>query len=203
MEYSNETLTTFYMLAAILGGVFWIGLNLALDGAWERGEAFPTYELVNALRPLPLALFAFALYGLYQMFDARIGRNGVYAALAGFFLLVAGAALEFWIGGGVRDGDVDTLSLAGWLIYLVGYLVLSIGLVMFGIHVLCARAWRTFSLLPLSIGIVWAAWFPLVMIGELMNINFSGITQYLFGLLWIGVGVLMTQHAASPTPVLD
>lgn len=183
-----------YALAAILGGVLWVGLNLALVGAWERGNTFPTYELVNGLRPVPLALLAFALYGLYQQLGGNVGRRGCFVALAGFFLLAAGAALEFWVGGGVRDGEVDTLSLAGWSIYLLGYLVLSIGLVMFGVAVRRAKAWGDASVLPLVTAVVWVAWFPLVIVDQLAQSSSSDITQYVFGLLWIALGVLMMRN---------
>lgn len=53
-------------LAALFGGILWLALNFALAGAWDRGNNFPTYEFLNAARPLPLALFAFALYGLFR-----------------------------------------------------------------------------------------------------------------------------------------
>ena len=175
-------------LSAIIGGIFWLALNLALVGAWERGDNFPTYEFLNALRPLPLALFAFALYGLYRV--VKVGRVGFFVSLAGFVLLAAGAAIEFWIGGGVRDGDVDTISLAGWLTYLVGFLLLSIGLISFGIAFYRARAWGVNSIVPLITGIVWASWFLFIMLDNVMQNNFTDISQYLFALLWIGMGVL-------------
>lgn len=153
-----------FALAAIVGGILWLALNLALVGAWERGDNFPTYEFLNALRPLPLALFAFALYGIYRI--VNVGRVGFLISLAGFALLAAGAALEFWIGGGVRDGDVDTLSLAGWLTYLVGYLVLSIGLIAFGIAFYKTRAWGIFSIVPLIFALLWVVMGALMLKGN-------------------------------------
>ncbi|MDL1896392.1 hypothetical protein FBQ82_08975 [Anaerolineae bacterium CFX7] len=179
-------------LAALLGGILWLALNLALVGAWERGNNFPTYEFLNALRPLPLALFAFALYGLYRA--VKVGRVGFIISLAGFFLLAAGAAIEFWIGGGVRDGEVDTTSLVGWLTYLVGYLVLSIGLIAFGIAFNRTRVWGTFSSVPFITGIVWASWFVFITVSNVVENNFADLAQYLFALLWIGMGVLMTKE---------
>ena len=178
-----------FALAAIVGGILWLALNLALVGAWERGDNFPTYEFLNALRPLPLALFAFALYGIYRI--VNVGRVGLLISLAGFALLAAGAALEFWIGGGVRDGDVDTLSLAGWLTYLVGYLVLSIGLIAFGIAFYKTRAWGTFSIVLLITGIVWATWFVFITLDTVMENNFADLAQYIFALLWVVMGALM------------
>lgn len=181
-----------FALSAVVGGIFWLALNLALVGAWERGNNFPTYEFLNALRPLPLALFAFALYGLYRL--VKVGRVGFIISLAGFALLAAGAAIEFWIGGGVRDGDVDTLSLAGWLTYLVGYLGLSIGLIAFGIAFYKTRAWGANSIVPLITGIVWASWFVFIMLGHVMQNNFADMAQYLFALLWIVLGVLKLKE---------
>ncbi len=181
-----------FTLSAVVGGIFWLALNLALVGAWERGNNFPTYEFLNALRPLPLALFAFALYGLYRL--VKVGRVGFIISLAGFALLAAGAAIEFWIGGGVRDGDVDTLSLAGWLTYLVGYLGLSIGLIAFGIAFYKTRAWGANSIVPLITGIVWASWFVFIMLGHVMQNNFADMAQYLFALLWIVLGVLKLKE---------
>lgn len=181
-----------FSLAAILGGILWLALNLALVGAWERGDNFPTYEFLNALRPLPLALFAFALYGLYR--TVNVGRIGFIISLAGFALLAGGAAIEFWLGGGVRDGDVDTLSLVGWLTYLVGYLVLSIGLIAFGIAFYKTRAWGTFSIVPLITGIVWASWFVFITLNEAIQNNFADLAQYLFAVLWIVMGMLMWKE---------
>lgn len=178
--------------AALLGGALWFALNIALVGARERGDNSPTYEFLNALRPVPLALFAFALYGLYRM--VNVGRVGFFISVAGFFLLAAGAAIEFWIGGGVRDGDVDTLSLAGWLMYLVGYLVLSIGLIAFGIAFYQTRVWGAFRFVPLITGIVWASWFLFIMLGNVTQNNFADISQYLFVLLWIVMCVLMWKE---------
>jgi hypothetical protein len=178
-----------YAISAIVGGLLWFALHLALIGAWERGDTFPTYEFLNALRPLPLALFAFALYGLYCYLHT--GRTGFFIAVTGLLLLAAGAALEFWIGGGVRDGDVDTLSLVGWLVYLAGYLTLGIGLSAFGIAVLRARVWGTYSYLPSLTGLVWSLWLPSLMLGEVMSNNFSELPQYLFAFLWVVMGVLL------------
>ena len=183
----------FPALAAILGGILWLALNLALVGAWERGNNFPTYEFLNALRPLPLALFAFALYGLYR--TVNVGRRGFILSLAGFALLAAGAVIEFWIGGGVRDGDVDTISLIGWLTYLVGYLLLSIGMISLGIAFDRTHAWGVFSIVPLITGIVWASWFLIIMLDNVMQNNFADIAQYLFALLWIGMGALMLKQS--------
>lgn len=186
---------------AIIGGILWIVLNLALIGAWERGSVFPTYEFLNGARPLPLALLAFALYGIYRDAAARIARAariGFYVALAGFGLPALGAALEFWIGGGVRDGGVDTLSLAGWLIYLTGYLVSSIGLILLGAGVLQARAWGDYSILPLLTGVVWAMWFPLIMVDQALGTQTSDWTQWTFGGLWIAMGVLMLLQTGRP-----
>lgn len=183
-----------FALAAILGGILWIVLHLALTGAWDRGDTFPTYEFLNALRPLPLALFAYALYGVHR--TVNTGRTGFFISIAGFFLLAAGAALEFWIGGGVRDGDVDTLSLAGWLTYLLGFLVLSVGLIAFGIAVYRAQSAGTARLLPLLMGIVWASWFPLILLGNTMQNDYSELPEYAFAVLWIATGVLMSQGDA-------
>lgn len=181
-----------FAVSGIVGGILWLALNLTLVGAWERGGNFPTYEFLNALRPLPLALFAFALYGLYR--SVNVGRIGYIISLAGFALLAAGAAIEFWIGGGVRDGDVDTLSVAGWLTYLVGYLVLSVGLIAFGVAVYRARAWGANSVVPLITGIVWASWFLFIMLGNVMQNNFADIAQYLFAVMWIVMGALMLHE---------
>lgn len=181
-----------HALAANVGGFLWLALNLALVGAWERGDSFPTYEFLNAMRPLPLALVAFALYGLYRIL--LVGSIAFYLSLAGFALLAVGAAIEFWIGGGVRDGDVDTISLVGWLTYLAGYLVLSVGLIAFGVAVFRAQAWGTYSVLPLVTGIVWVSWFLFIMLGNVMQNNFPDIAQYLFAVLWIVIGALLWKE---------
>lgn len=195
-----------YAGAAIVGGTLWIVLNLALVGAWDRGDAFPTYEFLNAGRPLPLALLSFALYGLFQGVRDRIGRPariGFSIALAGFGLLALGAALEFWVGGGVRDGDVDTLSLTGWLVYLAGYLVLSIGLILFGVRFYLAHAWGEYSMLPLLTGITWAAWFPLIMLDQAAALKTSDWAHLTFGGLWIAIGVIQLRQGCAVGAVLQ
>lgn len=196
-----------YALAAILGGGLWILLNLALVGAWDRGDAFPTYEFINGARPLPLAFLAFALYGVFQTFQDSLGRApraGFFVALAGFAMLAAGAALEFWIGGGVRDGVVDTLSLAGWLIYLAGYFVLCVGLILFGVGIYRSHAWGEYSILPLLTGLVWAAWFPSILIDQAMQTGLADLSQLIFGGLWIAMGVIMVrQRQKSPQAAMS
>lgn len=181
-----------YALFAIVGGFLWLVLNFALVGAWERGDNFPTYESLNALRPLPLVLLAYALYGLYRV--VKVGRRALIISLAGLFLLAAGAAIEFWIGGGVRDGEVDTISLAGWLTYLAGYLLLSIGLIAFGVAVYRPRAWGAYSIVPLVTGIVWASWFPFIMLDNLIQNSLADVSQYLFAILWIVIGALLWKE---------
>lgn len=190
-------ITNLFSFAAIFGGILWLVLNAALVGAWERGNSFPTYEFLNGLRPLPLALYAFAQYMLYRA--VNVGRTSTLISLAGFALLALGSALEFWVGGGVRDGEVDTLSLAGWLTYLLGYLILSIGLVTFGIAIYRARALGAQSLFVFITGVVWASWFPLIMLDNALSTNYADIAQYVFALLWIVTGFGLRQDQPSRT----
>jgi hypothetical protein len=187
-----------FALAAISAGILWITLTLALVGAWERGDTFPTYEFLNGLRPLPLTLMAVALYGIYQTAAPSVGRTGRGAfivSLVGLALLAAGAALEFWIGGGVRDGDADLLSNLGWFAYLFGYLVLSIGLIAFGIAVRRAQVWGKWSWLPLATGIVWASFLFCVILQNAFDFPFTEVSQVLFGALWMGMGVVLWSTA--------
>jgi hypothetical protein len=190
-----------YALSAMIAGICWISLNLALVGAWERGSVFPTYEFLNALRPLPLALMAFALYGVYR--STGRGRTGLLISLGGLVLLAAGAAIEFWVGGGVRDGDVDTLSLVGWTTYLGGYVVFAIGLFAFAILLDRAGGNHTASLLLLALALSWAAWLPLVLLAESTGTNLADASQLLFGGLWVLLGVQLWKGLAEPLPILE
>ncbi len=79
----------------------------------------------------------------------------------------------------------------------MGFLVLSIGLITLGIAIARARVWQDMSSLPLITGIVWAAWFPLVMADNVLHNNFSDVAQILFALLWMVIGVALPRQSQT------
>lgn len=48
--------------------------------------------------------------------------------------------------------------------------------------------------MPFITGIVWASWFVFITVSNVVENNFADLAQYLFALLWIGMGVLMTKE---------
>jgi hypothetical protein len=121
--------------AALLGGAAW--LLLAPAAELKRRDLL-SYDAYNRLVAVPLLLFTVALMLAPRALAARgLARAGLAVAAAGAGLLLAGNVIEFY-GGLLQDrpnayaaygSDQEPWigSDVGWLIFLLGALVLLIG----------------------------------------------------------------------------
>ena len=176
-------------LAAMLGGALWIALWFILRSTWSADLLTLTYEDYNRLMPIPLLLLMSGLAGLYARQGGRSGKLGTAGAVVAFIglvMLLAGSVVEFWIGGGIRHGN-ESISQSGWGIFLLGFPVLAVGMLLFGIAALRAKVlpgWR--RPLPLIIGLM-------ITSGMLLAFGIIGeaglaISVFSFGLGWIVLG---------------
>ncbi len=183
-------------LAAILGGVLWIAVRLLI-----LLEPPPfSYDAYNRMFTAPLLLLLVGLLGLSVRRAGgrgRLARTGIVAALAGCALLIAGNVAEFWLvlaqskpnaNAAYQSGaeEVWIGSEIGWMLFLLGFLILSIGLVLFGVAAVRANELPRWRALPLMVGA-------------------AGLTAFLFGpflvavadllLTLIGVGWILLGYA--------
>ena len=105
--------------------------------------------------PFPL-LGVVGLTGLYAVVSSRIGRAGkagLAVAIVGLALSFVGGVMQFWI------LDVDTyfyspLVLGGWLLWLLGLLIATTGLIIAGLDIARTDALPGTRYLVLVIGLL-------------------------------------------------
>lgn len=176
-------------LAAIVGGLAWIPVRLAIGGTWGTTVVGLDYVEWNRLMVVPLALLLggiVVLWSLAESFRARIGALVAAFGLAG---MLAGVVVEFWIFGGL-EGDRDGAAV-GWMIYLLaGVLVHTIGLALYGF----ARR-EVLGALAFAIAMLHVLWIPAGLSGidALLVLD-----QALIGLGWVGIGVWGVRGSSAP-----
>ena len=136
-------------LAAILGGVLWIAVRVLV-----LLEPPPfSYDAYNRMFVAPLLLLLVGLLGLSARSAGgrgRLARTGIVAALAGCALLIAGNVAEFWLAlaqskpnanaayqSGAKEARIASES--GSMLFLLGFLILSIRLVLLAVAAVCAN----------------------------------------------------------------
>lgn len=168
-------------LAAVLGGLAWIPVRLAIGGTWGTTVAGLDYVDWNRLMVVPLSLLFGGIVLLWSVADATRQRSGALLAAVGLTGMLAGVVIEFWIFGGL-EGDREG-AVVGWMTYLLaGVLVHSIGLVLSGIG-----GHGPLSALALGIAVLHVLWIPAVLTGidALLALD-----QALIGLSWVAIGVI-------------
>jgi len=182
----------------MLGGVLWLVLRPLVATTWNNPTFGLTYEDYNRLMVAPLAFLLLAALGLHGRYAAQTS-GGPHRALPGIVLGVAlmllGVVVEFYFAGGVNTGDW-TWSLVGWTTYLLGYLSMTVGLMLFGV-----QAWRhgllgRWSVLPLTMGWLGLLWLPAASFGTLPG----AATQVLFGLAWVALGYHLWSSRVRERP---
>jgi hypothetical protein len=175
--------------AAILGGLVWIPVRLAIGGTWGTTVAGLGYVQWNQLMVVPLALLVGGIVVLWSRAGTSRARTAALVAAVGLAGMLAGVVVEFWIFGGL-EGDRDG-AIVGWLIYLLaGVLVHVVGLVAYGI----ARG-RALGALALAIAALHLLWIPAGLSG--IDVLLA-LDQALIGLSWVAVGVIGLIGAGSP-----
>lgn len=114
---------------------------LLLSSSSEWGapgtEAYRVYEARNRLLPVAMLLMAIGLVGVYPPHRAALGslgRLGFVASLIGVALMLAGNIAEFWIFTDQPYGQLNPRAMA-WSSFLLGSLVLVVGLAIFVVSV--------------------------------------------------------------------
>ena len=175
-------------LAAVLGGLAWIPVRLAIGGTWGTTVAGLDYVEWNRLMVVPLALLFGGIVLLWSFAGTSRARTGALLAAIGLAGMLAGVVVEFWIFGGL-EGDRDG-AVVGWMTYLLaGVLVHSIGLTLYGIG---RRG--VLGALALGIAALHVLWIPAVLtaIDALLVLD-----QALIGIGWVAVGVIGLQEQAA------
>ena len=175
--------------AAILGGLVWIPVRLAIGGTWGTTVAGLGYVPWTQLMVVPLALLVGGIVVLWCRAGTSRARTATLVAAVGLAGMLAGVVVEFWIFGGL-EGDRDG-AIVGWLIYLLaGVLVHVVGLLAYWI----ARG-RALGALALAIAALHLLWIPAGLSGIDMLL---ALDQALIGVSWVAVGVIGLIGAGSP-----
>lgn len=196
---SKRTLARFGGLAALLAGVFW-GFTLPLVATQATEDPVGLrYDDFNRWLTLPLALLVVTVLCVRALVAGRLprgGRVGATLALAGSALMLLGNMIEFWVVFLTEDyvsaiaerRNVDEWagSIGGWLLFLVGVVLLLVG----GALVAFA-AWRARAL-PAWAGLVLAGTAPALLVAfSLWAATVEGtiVVAAALGLAWIAFGL--------------
>lgn len=176
-------------LAAVLGGVAWIPIRIAISVTFSRPLLDLSYVEWNRLMVIPLGLQLLAVVGgLLAMAQTRGERLGALVAAAGLVGMLAGVIVEFWVFGGLvgnREG-----AIAGWMLYLLGgVLVHVIGLAIYGVASLRARTLAPIGVMALAIAVLHVAWIPATVTDAVLVAD-----QALIGLVWVAIGATLIRR---------
>ena len=184
-------------LAAMLGGVLWIAVRVLV-----LLEPPPfSYDAYNRMFVAPLLLLLVGLLGFSVRRAGgcgRLARTGTVAALAGCTLLIVGNVTEFWLvlaqskpnaNAAYQSGaeEVWIGSEIGWILFLLGFLILSIGLVLFGAAAVRASELPKWRALPLMVG---AAGLTAFLFGPFL-VTVADLLLTLIGLGWMLLGYVL------------
>ena len=139
-------------LAALLGGLVWTisWLLNAQTAEGNRAVLGLTEGNLRAMLNLPVLLLLAGLVGLYRLHAGRCGKLGILGfglTLLGMALLLVGNITEYGLLGDPTDGR-------GWALIGFGFLVIPVGMLLFGIAVIRADVLPRWSrVLPLLVGL--------------------------------------------------
>ena len=196
-------------LAAFSGGAGWIGLILlgGIHDFWTSALGPLNYERYNRLVTVPLLLFVIGWSVIHARYAKRsmIAQATSWLTLFGFVLLLVGNVLEFWVvllqsrylpfrlGG----SDVWPGADLGWTLFLLGFVIVLVGLLLFGITALHARLLPRWNAVPLLSSIVGISGSILAVSGGRLGVDFENgfaVTAFTLGINW-----LLLAYAISPS----
>lgn len=166
-------------LATVLGGVIW-----AINAVFYEGSANPD-NLINNLLFLAPLLFIAGLVGFYFRYaDAMQG-----AGSGGFVQTFAGLGL---LTGGFIAGDLFGFEEAARVLSF-GFIIVTLGLVLFGFAFLKMEPLPHSNFLPLALGIALPA---SIIFGNIEVLRI--VVSVLFGLGWSLFGAVLFSDAEGP-----
>ncbi len=198
-------------LAAMLGGLQFIASTVIFfvftHGSTENarhgtlfGLGAADYGRLDVIWPV-LMLLGLAAFHEWQARDlGRWGRMGFVTAMIALAALALSVVLQFW----VVDWEADFESIpvnVGFFLGLLAYVVLAVGMVVYGIAAVRVSARPILRTLPLAIGLLGAANL-LVEVFVLLGLSIYGLTGDLiyvanrvpWGLSWILLGYALSTN---------
>jgi hypothetical protein len=178
-------------VTSIAGGVAWIVLWILFllthgPGPEDRkGAMFRLTSLdYGKFAVIPVVLFASGLVGLHlpqKGQSGRLGKAGLAVALIGFSVMIVSVAVSLWpIPWGSNADDVDwqaPLPKYSSILASLSSLVVSVGIILFAVGFVKARAGPRWIVLPLVLGSLAAVpWLYMTPWGGL-----AGLAWLLFG----------------------
>lgn len=167
--------------AAVLGGAAYV--LEAVVFATSPGGALQGVVSLAAVLLTAVGLAGF--HALQKESYGRLGRGGFYTAIAGSLILVVAVAASLLTGGGYLEGPF-----AGAM-FGIGFLVLMVGWVLYGVATLRARV------LPRWCGVAFIVVGPQALLptGEYTSVVVAGV-------IWSALGyALWTHHKLPQTAV--
>lgn len=215
-------------LASTLGGLVWITLFLfvqfymiiVINGGYYDSPFYDHYYNIASdlydnmnlqLVLVPMLLFLIALVGLYLYTRAqqhesysRYGWLGLRLSFVGIILVIIGRLVILWLSSAMYVGHINnrwmTAEVLPWYYAMMpGFLLLSTGLVLYGIAAIKARILPTGGTLLLIISSVAVHVFPLAVnmlfpYEEAQRIYEGGVFTLLlvlFGMGWMWLGYVL------------
>jgi O-antigen/teichoic acid export membrane protein len=175
-------------LLCVPGGVLWA---LSPLGVYLSDLRFHTPNVFWKLFPSAPLLLMVGLVGLHVLVSGRSGwleRVGLWVALLGFVLILAGAVGEFWL----RIDDTYIMTAPAYRAFRLGLIVLAAGSVLFGIAVGRDRTLPIWGALPFTVGALCG------LISVIRNLeSFGAALWILFGIGWAWLGLAVFVEGVS------
>lgn len=169
-------------VAAMIGGLLWIGFHVWYIGAPSTEPRDVTRLIV--IPGLANASFALALWSLWQTGRAGAGvRAGVLVAIAGMVVFAIGA-IAVWLGAGVA-----------WLVGILGELIITGGLALFSVANLGEKILPRWNALPLlMLALYVPSW--IVDPGSVPALprHWTEMLAVLYGVGWVLLGALLWRE---------
>lgn len=190
---SSSPLIRWSGLASLLGGLWW-AVAMVYHGVQEMVFASAESDAFEKLSFLPLLLLMLGLVGVHKRQAGRtgwLGWTGFGVALIGLAVALVGTIGDLWL---------DVAS--GGPIFFVGFVIVFIGLVLFGIATRRANVLPRWRSIPFLMGVVGLLLFVSGAIigglGVVLWLLVSWILVWgLFGAGWVVLGYLLWTDTAE------
>ncbi len=153
-------------LATALGGLLFVGFGLVFfvfthgtTSTDRRGTLFgldgTDYCRMQVAWPALLLVGLAAVHAGYGDRLARRGRSGLAVAALALVMQIAGLVMQCWLRDPQVASDFESVTLTlGFYLGALSYLVLAVGMVLFGVDALRRRALGWASPVPLVLGLL-------------------------------------------------